>query len=322
MSALRWTTIVVMLLFWQLRAVAQPAEDSVAAARQLYAAAAYEEALSMLDRLDQAAGAEKTDREIPLTRALCLVGLNREADARSAMEVLVDLDPRFDFDPAEASPRVRDLLRAVRAERLPRIIRNRYTTAKQAFDTRDYVLAATRFADVQALLDDPLLRGADADLADLKTLADGFADLSAKLRPPAAPVLPVATRAAAGAEDAAKTDAAATPTGTADPTTADATRGASQVGPGGLRITEPVVIGQAVPSWPPRLPLGPARRATVMVIIDETGKVTSARIVESLNPVYDELLLDAARRWTYRPATRQGLPIMFTKLVTVTIEGP
>jgi TonB family protein len=322
MSALRWTTIVVMLLSWQLRAVAQPAEDSVAAARQLYAAAAYEEALSMLDRLDQAAGAEKTDREIPLTRALCLVGLNREADARSAMEVLVDLDPRFDFDPAEASPRVRDLLRAVRAERLPRIIRDRYTAAKQAFDTRDYALAATRFGDVQALLDDPLLRGADADLADLKTLADGFADLSAKLRPPAAPVLPVATRAATGAEDAAKTDAAATPTGTADPTTADATRGASQVGPGGLRITEPVVIGQAVPSWPPRLPLGPARRATVMVIIDETGKVTSARIVESVNPVYDELLLDAARRWTYRPATRQGLPIMFTKLVTVTIEGP
>lgn len=321
MNAARSTAIVVMLLAAPLGAGTQPAEDSVAAARQLYAAAAYEDALSMLDRLDQAAGTEKTDREIPLTRALCLVGLNREADARSAMEVLVDLDPRFDFDPAEASPRVRDLLRAVRAERLPRIIRDRYTVAKQAFDTRDYALAATRFADVQALLDDPLLRGADADLADLRTLADGFADLSAKLQPPAAPV-PVARGPAAGAADAARTDATPTPTETAGAGSADATSGASQVAPGGLRVTEPVAIGQTVPSWPARLPLGPARRATVMVIIDDTGKVTSARIVESVNPVYDEMLLEAARRWTYRPATRQGLPIAFTKLVTVTIEGP
>ena len=59
MRSARWIAIVLMTLACQLRAVAQPAEDSLAAARQLYAEAAYEDALSMLDRLEKAAGTRR-----------------------------------------------------------------------------------------------------------------------------------------------------------------------------------------------------------------------------------------------------------------------
>ena len=215
------------------------------------------------------------------------------------MEGLVDLDPRFDFDPADASPRVRDLLRGVRAERLPGITRERYAAAKQAFDAKDYGLAATRFADVRALLAEPVLEDAQAGLADLRTLADGFADLSAKLQPAAAaspflqpPAAEAVPRAGAGPGPApvgtshAGDSRTTPPTTTPPPTPAAAERS---------QVVEPVAVSQQPPAWPPALGLlrGRAYRATVMVIIDEAGKVTSARIVESVNRVYR---LAAARR--------------------------
>jgi TonB family protein len=334
MTPARRLTAVLVIAGWAVLAGAQPAEDSLAAARQLYAAAAYEEAVAMLDRLQQSAGSGAADREISLTRALCLLGLGRDADARGAMEALVDLDPRFEFDPADASPRVREMLRGVRAERLPGIIRQRYAAAKQAFDAKDFALAATGFMDVRELLADPLIAD-QGGLADLRTLAEGFGDLSAKLQAPASPApaspppapAPVPAANAAGtAPDPAPPvmSPAAGTAGAGSPTAANPAGAAGAAPPGASKLVEPVAVSQQPPAWPPSLgfPRVQGYRGTIMVVIDEAGNVTSARIVESVNRVYDALLIDAALRWKYRPATRDGVPIPFTRLVTVVAGQP
>ena len=322
----RCLLLVMVMLPGLATAFGQPAEDSLAAARRLYASAAYDEALTMLDRLETSA--TTPDREIPLTRALCLVGLNRDGDARTAMARLVDLDPRFEFDAAEASPRVRDLLRGVRAERLPRIVQARYAAAKHAFDTEEFGTAATLFADVRGLLDDPVL-SADATAADLRTLTRGFADLSARLRDAAAVPhsTPTPTNAGPAGGSAVLGPAAAGST-TAVPVQAVGTAGTAASIPRAAdrvaRIVEPVAISQRPPEWPPQLgrPRGDPVRATIIVLIDEVGKVTSARTVVAVNPVYDVLLLDAAKRWKYQPATQDGQPIPFTKVVSVLVGAP
>ena len=40
-----------------------------------------------------------------------------------------------------------------------------------------------------------------------------------------------------------------------------------------------------------------------------------------LLPLYDPLLLSAAKGWKYRPATRDGQPVRFRKIIQVTLEG-
>ena len=62
------------------------AQDSVAAARDLYASAAYDEALGVLNRLDLS-GRKPSDRvEVNQYRAFCLVALRRTDEAEKAIE--------------------------------------------------------------------------------------------------------------------------------------------------------------------------------------------------------------------------------------------
>jgi len=52
-------------------------------------------------------------------------------------------------------------------------------------------------------------------------------------------------------------------------------------------------------------------------VISEDGRVEEAVIRQSINPAYDQLLLEAARRWKYRPALRAGVPVRYTKTILV-----
>ena len=42
-----------------------------------------------------------------------------------------------------------------------------------------------------------------------------------------------------------------------------------------------------------------------------------ATIRQSMHPMFDTLLVDAARRWKYRPAMKDGVPVRFTKTLTL-----
>ena len=55
------------------------------------------------------------------------------------------------------------------------------------------------------------------------------------------------------------------------------------------------------------------------VIIDEQGNVEEARVIESVNSVYDSLLVSAARTWKYEPARMDGKPVRFAKMIGIVI---
>ena len=62
-------------------------------------------------------------------------------------------------------------------------------------------------------------------------------------------------------------------------------------------------------------------RGRVRIIVDERGNVEEARIVESIHTVYDALLLSAARTWKYEPATLDGKPVRYVKMIEIVL-GP
>jgi TonB family protein len=54
--------------------------------------------------------------------------------------------------------------------------------------------------------------------------------------------------------------------------------------------------------------------------IDEGGNVTSARIIQSVQPLYDRILLNAARDWKYEAPRISGKPIATMKRVEIVLK--
>ena len=82
------------------------AQDSLAAARDLYSSAAYDDALAALGRLRGSDYSVEDRRSIDLYRALCLLALNRSTDADRAIEAMVAQYPAYHPADADMPPRV------------------------------------------------------------------------------------------------------------------------------------------------------------------------------------------------------------------------
>ena len=80
-------------------------EDTLAAARELYASAAYEDALAVLNKLPDTNRPDET-RVVEQYRALCLLALGRTGEAERAIEAVVNGDPSY-RPASDVSPRVR-----------------------------------------------------------------------------------------------------------------------------------------------------------------------------------------------------------------------
>src|SRR5205814_8615617 len=119
-------------------------------------------------------------------RAFCLLALGRSADAEHAIEAVVVAQPSYHPSDQDASPRLRAAFSEVRRRMLPGIVQDRYTAAKSAFDRKDFEAAAGAFRMVVDLLSDPDVSAAakQPPLADLRTLAVGFRELSATAAAP------------------------------------------------------------------------------------------------------------------------------------------
>jgi TonB family protein len=59
---------------------------------------------------------------------------------------------------------------------------------------------------------------------------------------------------------------------------------------------------------------------TMLVTISEAGHVEQARIVDSLIPPVSSALIDATKRWRYEPATLDGQPVKFLKVVSLAVQ--
>src|SRR5882672_1921676 len=131
-----------------------PAEDSLASARDLYASAAYEDALAVLNRLPQSNQPLEEARAVDQYRVLCLMALGRTAEAEHAIEAVIAGDPAF-RPAADVSPRVRTTFGDVRRRMLPAMIQQTYTAAKSAFDRKEFADAASGFTQMLVMMTDP-----------------------------------------------------------------------------------------------------------------------------------------------------------------------
>ena len=184
-------------------------------ARDLYAAAAYEDALAALDRLRAGGVRVDENRAVDQYRAFCLLALGKSTEAAQAIEAVVSADPSYHPSDSDVSPRVRAAFSDVRRRLLPDLAQQKYAQAKAAFDRKDYRVASDNFGQLLDLFADPDLAAAASrpPLTDLRMLTVGFRDLSMQaLAPPPAP-LPRRTAAATGGRSAAAGRAAAARTG-------------------------------------------------------------------------------------------------------------
>jgi hypothetical protein len=299
-----WAALLVGVLIVLSAPVAAGADDSLATARELYAAASYEDALAMLDRLRTPADVPDTGRTIAQYRAFCLFALGRTAEAEHAIETAVVTEPSFQPTDADTSPRVRAAFGQVRGRVLPGIIQQKYGVAKAAFDRQEFAAAADGFKVVAEMLDDPDVRIAakSPPLSDLRTLAAGFRELAVTAAAPPPPPPPPPAPAPAPEPALPKTPRAPRFYSADDP-----------------NVVAPVVVRQTMPTF--RYKPTAVGHLTVAVSIDERGVVDGVTMVVLLDPEYDQILQAAAWTWQYQPATLDGVPVKFRKVIQINMAG-
>ncbi len=315
-----------------LAAPAAAGQDPLVAAKDLYAAASYEEALATLTRLADGA-APDVARQIDQYRAFSLFALGRTEEAERVAESLIRANPLARLADGEASPRIESMFAAVRRRVLPGLIRDEYRAARAAIDSGNVEATEPRLVRVSRMLEEVRASGPiDDTLSDLSLLVDGFLDLSratarqqAAREAAAATATPAVTAPAPAVTTAAGAAAARPPA----PARADNSRtptpasraGIIYAGAGDSQLKPPVALSQPAPELPrtvAEVMKRTSQKSLVLeLIIGETGEVEDVTVVESVVPVYDLLVVRTARQWKYRPATFDGVPVRFRKSVTI-----
>jgi tetratricopeptide (TPR) repeat protein len=294
--------VLVCLALLLLSAITVSGQESVEAAEALYASAAYDEALVVLQRLEQAAPTPGEMRVINQQRALCLLALGRTAEAEQAIAAVVNADPMFRPDAASTSPRVRTAFRDVRTKLIPELVAREYIEARRLYDDNAWPDAAAAFERVLSLATDAdLTEDQKAALDDKRLLAEGFAKLAHAAATPTPPA----------AEPEAEAPAPP-PAPVVDYTTV--------FDGGSAGVVAPVTLRQDIPRWNhPSLPL-PKATGTLDVIISPEGVIERATLTQPISAFYDRQLLEATRNWRYRPATLDGHTVRFRKLIRISFQ--
>jgi tetratricopeptide (TPR) repeat protein len=293
---------------------AAAAQESLQAAKDFYASAAYDDALAVLTRLD-------TNTEVQQYRAFCLIALGRFGEAQKAIEAVVVANPTYVPTVADVSPRVRDAFVKTRRQLLPEVARTMYVTGKSALARKDREAAVRAFEGLLRLID-----SSDAetrsDLDEIRFLASGFLDLSrAIVETPPPPVADAARPSPAAPASAAAAPAVTAPNAhgpnAAPPNAMPAPKPAAAAD-----VTPPVAIRQAMPAWTPMDPVSrqAAFDGAIRVSISPLGKVERAEMVRPVHPTYDRLLLQAAKDWDYQPARRGGVAVASEQIVEVQLR--
>ena len=297
-----------------LTAASAHAQASLAKAKELYASANYDDALTMLNELGSIVipeggaivGVPSEDAaSVALYRVLCLVAVGRSAEVDLAIDRLVSQHPLYRPPSDELSPRIRTAVSTARLRLLPSMVQRRFDESKSEYDRGNFAAASAGFKWVLTALADPDIAYlvAQAPLSDIKTLAGGFAGLAEKaLAPPPPP--PVVKPAPAVAAVAA---APAPPR--------DLTRVFTMED---REVVAPVTVRQTMPRFPDVLTS--AVSGVLDVVIDAAGNVEAARVIDSVHPRYDALLINAAKRWQYQPAMLDGTAVRFLKRIQVSLD--
>jgi hypothetical protein len=299
------------------------AQDPLSAAKDLYASAAYEDALSTPSRLDGAA-APGVARQADEYRAFCLYALGRTREAESVAESIIRREPMARLDAADASPRLEALFADVRKRLLPSLIRDRYRVARAALEQKSLAGAEPQLAEARLMIGEAERMGVKDDgLADLSVLVDGFLQLiRSSADQQSAPVPAAAPPAAIVASAAASRPAEPSPpVGPRTVAPAAVPSAAAAIVPHIYSVEDegvapPVVVEQRMPAMSVELQAitkASKTTGTIDVVIDEGGRVVDATIRQSLNSSFDILMVRSARTWKYRPAIKDGTPVRYRK---------
>jgi tetratricopeptide (TPR) repeat protein len=263
-------------------------------AKTLYAQASYEDALAQLNGITDAEVANQVDQY----RALCLLALGREREARASLERIVVRAPLYVVKADDASPKLVTLFQQVREHALPAAAKDLYTKARASYDGKRYAEARTRFEEMLAVLKESPALESNASVADLKQLGEGFLKLTnAELTP----VVAVAAPPPAAVRTAPKAAAFYSP--------ADAD------------VTPPVELVRELPPWNPPASLpNMTYSGSLLIDIDERGNVERAAIVEPIAPPYDNRLVAASKTWRFQPAMKDGVPVKYRKTIAVVLQ--
>ena len=272
-------------------------DNPLAAARDLYASARYDEALAVLNGMRPEDTAPER-KSIEQYRSLCLLALGRGTEAEAAIAAVVTVDPLFQPTDSDASPRVRAAFSDVRQRLLPDIAASRYAAAKAAFDRKEFAAAEQQFRTLVTLLDDPQMAGR---LGDMRTLAAGFVDLAKAAAAPPPPPEP---------KPEPKPEPAPPP-----PAPVREIYSSSDTD-----VVPPTALRQELPRVQQSVTAQARDRGLLELVIDEQGRVTAVTLRSPIHPLYDGLLMAAARDWRYQPATRNGKPVKFRKMIQITVD--
>jgi len=279
-------------------------DDALRTARDLYASAAYVEALTELAHVKSAASSTSTTtRDADAYRTFCLFALGRDAEAQAVAESVVRGDPTFSIDQfPDASPRIVAMFASVRRRVLPQLVRDEYRVAR-ARAAEHAPDAESHLRNVRKLLDTAEHIGAsDETLADLRLIVDGFLDLADAEQP---------RHAADERSAAAATSEPPSPPLSVSPST-------------GAGVVAPVAVFQPQPNISPAL-LTLVRQlhraSTIDVAINEHGTVDEVTVKQAVTPLYDKLIVAAAKTWRYKPALKDGVPIKFVSTVVINVSA-
>ena len=295
------------------------AQDPLTAAKDLYASAAYEEALTALAGVK--AGAPDQAQQVDQYRAFSLFALGRTAEAESVVETLIRRDPLVEPDSRDASPRITALFAQVRKRLLPELIRDSYRAARDTMERGDLAGAVPQLEQVRGMLEEAKSAGVSNEaLIDMGVLVDGFLDLARSS-------VERASAEAAKAEAPASAPAAAPPPAAAPAPAAAETivnRQPPVYSALDADVVAPVIVRQQMPTIPYSLArtMASSKGAGVLeVTINERGRVDEVLMREPVNPFFDSVVIAAARAWQYKPATKGGEPVKYMKRIGVSIAS-
>jgi len=282
---------------------ARVADDALTRVKALYDSAAYDDVLAAIGEIDAAKPDALLPAELNEYRGLTLLALNRRPDVERVITALLEQNPRY--QPTAQTPRWHTMVEHLRVQLWPKIVRVRYAEAKKEYDSKSYDAAERSFDDVLELIARaPQGEGSDPTFSDLEMLVRGFRDLSHSA---------VAAAAAVPAQSQVPQPATIP---TAPPATA-----AEAADPRRLYtnrddgVLPPVSIKQELPRWPG----GGQFTGELEIVIDESGRVERATLRRAVHPAYNNLLLHAARQWQFQPATRDGKPVRYAKIIKLDV---
>jgi|WetSurMetagenome_2_1015567.scaffolds.fasta_scaffold105603_2 hypothetical protein len=282
-------------------------DDAVA----LYRAARFDEALLLLDKLENptAAGGALSGPEkenASEVRALCLLALDRDSEAKTVVQEM--LRRRITYRPrsGDVPPRFAAIVHESRSEIWRTLVRDEYRAGKSAYEKKVFRAAEEHLGNVLRLMGEPDIDpGVRDSLTDVGDLAKDFLALTAAAN--IVPPLPAAAAAPVGTAGAG--------TAAPGPVAREPVYSATDAG-----IQPPVTIRQELPGWRSTgVEQQVLRGQTGMleVVIDPRGRVETARMYTPVHPIYDSRLVAAAAGWQYRPATKNGVPVRYKKLIQV-----